>query len=810
MKYPMLTPPYVSRDTTDVFGGYNHNIRIGENEFFDMENLCSDSYPLLAVREKRENPALKRISIGGSNFESDTDIKGMCYNDKMYQIRRIGSVMSLCAGNAQKAQWNTNGVNNSAERQIIPMGSKMIILPDKKVINLAESTPTVQNIDNINFAGSDVLFQPCLADGSVLSIDYVGDIVPIAPFDGFVWLDTRVSPSSLKKYYASQTTWQSYLSSYVKISADNTIGEGFNVGDSIKISGITGDDLQSLNNTTIIKEIANDKKSIVVSGMIDPMPDKSVLTAEYTQDSFDGEIWFISNEPVAENALQGRYYIINDELYYCNANTASTPLSYIPYYDHSVMGWDSNRAELRELEVVDTDSETGRIFVNSNELDPTIARDRRIISIGDLSDRNLATVFDIGFVGVSAGTPYDGMNYLYIDRRDVSDIEPGTVLRTISYTQQEGKHRVKLYFTTADPPIISVEVSVQMGDKTCPALDNQYKQIYNDSALVSFSRKMPETDFVIESQNRLWGCRYGPNNDGEFVNEIYCSKLGDPTNWQVYQGISTDSYAASCGTPGEWTGAVNYRGYPTFFKENYIHTVYGSNPPFQIKDVQARGIQKGSSGSLAMVNEVLLYKGIHGICAYTGGLPDEISAPLGNIAYHGAVGCAYRGKYYVNMLDAADYPFLFVYDTTKGLWHKEKGLNTSQMVATDDNVVYTVPITVGQSTMNGIGKLFGTDEAPVRWYAETGILGLSSPDKKYISRLNLRLMLPVGSAVFISIEYDSSGAWEMVTNLTGHSVMPFTMAIKPRRCDHFRLRIEGIGDMKLYSICKTIEMGSDR
>ena len=37
----------------------------------------------------------------------------------------------------------------------------------------------------------------------------------------------------------------------------------------------------------------------------------------------------------------------------------------------------------------------------------------------------------------------------------------------------------------------------------------------------------------------------------------------------------------------------------------------------------------------------------------------------------------------------------------------------------------------------------------------------------------------------------------------------FSVPLRPRRCDHFRLRIVGEGDAKIYSISKTIEQGGD-
>ena len=109
-------------------------------------------------------------------------------------------------------------------------------------------------------------------------------------------------------------------------------------------------------------------------------------------------------------------------------------------------------------------------------------------------------------------------------------------------------------------------------------------QACEQSDMVRIRRRMPVMDFLCESDNRLWGCRYGLNNDGQMVNEIYACKLGDFRNWECYQGISTDSYAASCGTDGPFTGAITHLGYPLFFKENCIHKVYGAEPSsFQIQ-----------------------------------------------------------------------------------------------------------------------------------------------------------------------------------------------------------------------------------
>lgn len=324
---------------------------------------------------------------------------------------------------------------------------------------------------------------------------------------------------------------------------------------------------------------------------------------------------------------------------------------------------------------------------------------------------------------------------------------------------------------------------------------------------ITVERTMPKVDFVTESGNRLWGCRYGVAENGEVVNEIYASKLGDFKNWNCFMGLSTDSYAASCGTDGPFTGAITHLGYPLFFKENCLHKVYGNYPAnFQIQDTACRGVQKGCDKSLAIVNEILYYKARSGICAYDGSLPAEASQKLGNAVYGQAAGGAVGNKYYICMEDSAGAWNLFVYDTAKGLWMKEDDLHASAFCACRGEL-YCMDANTGKIlALLGSGE---PEEEAVAWMAQTGELGLSSPDMKYVSRLTVRLSMEVGAKAQFSVQYDLSDQWEPVCRLTGTSLRSFSVPIRPRRCDHLRLRIEGTGMAKIYSITKTIEQGSE-
>ena len=322
---------------------------------------------------------------------------------------------------------------------------------------------------------------------------------------------------------------------------------------------------------------------------------------------------------------------------------------------------------------------------------------------------------------------------------------------------------------------------------------------------ITVTRQMPHMDFVIESQNRLWGCRYGKARNGEIVNEIYASKLGDFKNWNCFMGVSTDSYAVTVGTDGQFTGAITHLGYPLFFKEGFIHKVYGSYPAqYQVQTTACRGVQSGSSKSLAIVNEVLYYKARNGVCAYDGSLPIEISSQFGEELYSDAVAGCYGNKYYISMKDSTDNYVMFVYDTAKDLWHKEDNLKVDTFCSCNNELYYMSDGKI--CTMFGSGEV---DASPIPWMAESGIIGTSMPDKKYISKISVRMSLDIGTKVYFYIQYDSMGEWEYISTMTGTTLRTFTVPIKPKRCDHFRIRIVGEGDAKIFSISKTIEQGSD-
>ena len=352
---------------------------------------------------------------------------------------------------------------------------------------------------------------------------------------------------------------------------------------------------------------------------------------------------------------------------------------------------------------------------------------------------------------------------------------------------------------------------------------------------VTITRTVPTMDYVCEAQNRLWGCYYGASG-GVTLNEIYCCALGDFKNWRQYRGLSTDSWTASVGSDGQWTGAVNYLGSPVFFKENRIHEVgVSSVGAHTVRETVCRGVQKGSWKSLIVVNETLFYKSRTDVCAWQGGFPQGVSEALGEESYYSAAAGAFGGRYYLSMKDGGNVWHLFVYDIAKGLWMREDNLHVLQFAKVDDEL-YAIDGTpyeiepedpeedpVEYYRLLALNGTEGTLEGDLEWYAETG-LQLAVPyadpkgfggrysrdqNKKYLSRYDIRLHMDEGAEATVYLQYDSDGAWIESGSVALDGIGTVTLPVRPRRCDHLRMKITGTGHADILSLARVLEVGSD-
>jgi hypothetical protein len=329
---------------------------------------------------------------------------------------------------------------------------------------------------------------------------------------------------------------------------------------------------------------------------------------------------------------------------------------------------------------------------------------------------------------------------------------------------------------------------------------------YEETSPVTVARKVPEMDFVTECGNRVWGCKYGVV-DGKPINEIYASKLGDFKNWNVFQGLSTDSYVASRGSDGVFTGAITHQGHPLFFKEDCIEKVYPSSTgAHQIVTTEARGVQKDCHRSLVTVEETVYYKSRVDVCAYSGSLPVSVSEKLGETRYGNARAGAEGSLYYISMEDEHGAWHLMVFDTATGMWHREDNTR-AMMFTTCDGRLWWIDEDRSQLVCRTAEGL--EEESKIEWMAESGIIGFEQVGHKYVSRFTVRAELEKGADIYMEMQVDD-GVWKRMITYARPGLRSFNIPVLPGRCDHLKLRFGGHGACRVYSVSKHLREGSER
>ena len=321
-----------------------------------------------------------------------------------------------------------------------------------------------------------------------------------------------------------------------------------------------------------------------------------------------------------------------------------------------------------------------------------------------------------------------------------------------------------------------------------------------DTAL-TLRRYVPDMDYVCQCGNRLWGCKYGIVN-GESVNAVYGSALGDFKNWNSFQGLASDSYAASRGSDGVFTAAAAYLGSVLFFKEHCIERLYISgNGAHQVVTLECDGVAKGSHRSLAMSEGVLYYHGVGGVYGFDGSLPQLLSAPLGDFRGENAAGGALEGVYYLALTNQ-DGKHLFTLDTKRGLWHRQDDLPVRQFARkgaelyglTDNAVVALRGMTGAQ------------EAAAIQWSAETPPIGVEQEGERYLARLEVRLEAAEGAQARVAVSYDGGATWRECGTVKGRGgLRAATLSVRAVRAPFLKLRLYGTGGCTVHSISAVYE-----
>lgn len=323
---------------------------------------------------------------------------------------------------------------------------------------------------------------------------------------------------------------------------------------------------------------------------------------------------------------------------------------------------------------------------------------------------------------------------------------------------------------------------------------------YSETGEMRVERTVPDVLYLCENENRLWGCG---------GSTIYASKLGDIFNWNVFDGLASDSWSVDTGSAGDFTGCASYQGLPVFFKEGYVYEVYGSKPSnFEVLGTVGLGVRPGSAGSLAIAGEMLFYLSTAGVMRYTGNAPQGVGAAFGTVRHLEGAGGSDGLKYYASLEDEDGRWRMHVYDTRTGLWHTEDDTHATHFARWEGNLYFLTD--TGVLWRTGSEPEEGEEESPFHWTAEFGDFTEESPNKKGVSKLQIRLELDEGASAQAWIQFDTDGEWERFgQDLQAHRKRSYYLPIVPRRGDHYRLKLEGTGGCRVFSLTREVYTGSE-
>lgn len=244
---PQLSELNTSRDMVSEFGGYNHNLRINGNEFYDMQNMSAARYPVLSPRSRR------------GKLRTFTKPNGLYAHEK------------LCWVDGTAFYYDGEEVDGltlaDSAKTIIGMGAYILIWPDKKYYNTSDGS--FGDLGNTVTTSGTVNITLCKNDGVDYGSYTASSTAPSSPTNGQLWVDTSNTPHVLKQYSSMYGTWQPIPTTYVKIAATG-IGVGFSKYDGVTISGMDNTDL---NGDFILYGAGDDY--IIITAIIDAVATQS-------------------------------------------------------------------------------------------------------------------------------------------------------------------------------------------------------------------------------------------------------------------------------------------------------------------------------------------------------------------------------------------------------------------------------------------------------------------------------------------------------------------------------------------------------
>jgi len=332
-----------------------------------------------------------------------------------------------------------------------------------------------------------------------------------------------------------------------------------------------------------------------------------------------------------------------------------------------------------------------------------------------------------------------------------------------------------------------------------------------ETETITIGRYVPDLDGIFTNENRIWGFK---------GNTIYASKLGDPLNFSVFDGLEDDSWTWEMDGSGDIIGGIVYQGYPTFFKEDKVVRIYGDRPSqFRAMDVSTMGIMQDCGKSLAIAGDTLYYVSRNGVTSFNGGYGQNAHIPFGDLVFTRAYAVSDGRRYYLSAYDGSSWN-IWVYDTVMGCWMREDSEHIVSAAWDRGNLYFLFEKIQGQRYLWLDGHAVRIPDYATKENFYSGVTfndftgnywtarrGYGNPSRKGTGKIQIRVTLD-NAALTAWIAFDD-GEKIKVGEMHTEGKRSYYLPIIPRRSDHYRIILEGAGDWTLNSLVREEYSGSD-
>ena len=312
---------------------------------------------------------------------------------------------------------------------------------------------------------------------------------------------------------------------------------------------------------------------------------------------------------------------------------------------------------------------------------------------------------------------------------------------------------------------------------------------------ISIGISIPTFEHVCVNRDRIWGA---------VGNELYACASCDPRFWFRYDGTAADSFYAQIPDVSSFTGIASYCNSVYFFTAENVYRMYGTTPDvFSIAPLGIYGMHGTESRSVAVALGMLFYNSTQGVVSCDGDSARVIGYPLGDDMPLSAIGGGFANKYYMAFQDK-----MYVFNIEYSTWQLySDNVHITDVKAFDGRVVifegeYATYINKKEEETTWSSDEKRQSVVEFADISEGSLWGVCPAEFAFCAWLG------EGASLKLSISYEG-GEWKEIHSTDKVGKHTHRVRFAPReRVDYYRLRLDGVGEWKLYSLGRSYSVNS--